>query len=133
MEHAEARAALVEWSRRLVADGLCSGTSGNVSVRVPGGILVTPSGLDPTLMTPADQVLVSSAGEVLEGTRRPTSELAMHLTTYGLTDATAVVHTHSPYATALATTVEVLPAVHYLIVQLGGPVRVAPYATVRHA
>ena len=57
----------------------------------------------------------------------------MHLTTYGLTDATAVVHTHSPYATALATTLDALPAIHYLIVQLGGPVRVARVRHVRHA
>ena len=112
-----------------MADGLCTGTSGNLSVRVPEGILVTPSGLDPAVMTPADPVLVSPSGEVLDGTRRPTSELAMHLTTYRLTDAAAVVHTHSPYATVLATTLDELPAIHYLVVQLGGPVRVAAYAT----
>lgn len=128
MDHAAACFELVDRSRRLVAEGLCVGTAGNVSVRVPEGVLVTPSGLDPQVMTPGDVVLVGASGQVLAGDRRPTSELAMHLTVYERTGASAVVHTHSPFATALATTCEELPAIHYLVVQLGGPIRVAPYA-----
>ena len=53
----------------------------------------------------------------------------MHLAAYAHTDAVAVVHTHSPYATTLAVLGVELPAVHYLVAELGGPVRVAPYAT----
>ena len=53
----------------------------------------------------------------------------MHLAVYHATDAAAIVHTHAPYATTLATVVDELPAIHYMIAELGGPVRVAPYAT----
>ena len=54
----------------------------------------------------------------------------MHLAVYhAAPEARAVVHTHAPYASALSTVVDELPALHYLIAQLGGPVRVAPYAT----
>ena len=53
----------------------------------------------------------------------------MHLAVYRHTDAAAVVHTHSPFATALSLVLDELPAVHYTINGLGGPVRVAPYAT----
>jgi L-fuculose-phosphate aldolase len=54
----------------------------------------------------------------------------MHRRIYDLTDARAVVHTHSPFATAVSTVCEELPAIHYTILRLGGPtVRVAPYTT----
>jgi L-fuculose-phosphate aldolase len=53
----------------------------------------------------------------------------MHLAVYRRTGARAVVHTHSPYATAVSTVAAELPPVHYLLVFLGGAVRVAPYAT----
>jgi L-fuculose-phosphate aldolase len=52
----------------------------------------------------------------------------MHLAVYRATPATAVVHTHAPYATAVSTLVPELPPVHYMAADLGGPVRVAPYA-----
>src|SRR4051812_12276593 len=68
-------------------------------------------------------------GHIVDAPARPSSELPLHLAAYAATDAGAVVHTHSPYATVLSTTVEELPAVHYTINGLGGPVRVAPYAT----
>jgi L-fuculose-phosphate aldolase len=59
----------------------------------------------------------------------PSSEVPMHLTIYRSTDALAVVHTHSTYATTLGTIVDELPQIHYAIATLGGPIRVADYAT----
>jgi L-fuculose-phosphate aldolase len=53
----------------------------------------------------------------------------MHLAVYRTSQASAVVHTHSPYATVLSTVVDELPPVHYVIAGLGGRVRVAPYST----
>ena len=53
----------------------------------------------------------------------------MHLTIYRHTKALAVVHTHSPFATAVSTVLDELPPVHYALAGLGGPIRVAPYAT----
>lgn len=63
------------------------------------------------------------------GSARPSSELPLHLAIYGATDAGAIVHTHSHYATVLATVVDELPAIHYTINHFGGPVRVARYET----
>jgi L-fuculose-phosphate aldolase len=60
---------------------------------------------------------------------QPSSELALHLAIYGATDAEAIVHTHSHFATVLSTVVDELPAIHYTINHFGGPVRVARYET----
>lgn len=129
MEHRDQRLALVDYSRRAVASELSTGTSGNMSVRTADGILITPSGFDPTETEPEDICLLSMEGEHLSGNRRPSSEVPMHLAVYRHTKAEAVVHTHPPYATAISLTHDELPAVHYTIAGLGGPVRVAPYAT----
>jgi L-fuculose-phosphate aldolase len=126
----DAAARVIETTRRLVTDGLCIGTAGNVSVRDGDGILITPSGVDPDELGSADLCRVSRDGAMRTGGRgrEPSSELAMHLAAYDATGAGAVVHTHSPFATVLSTTHDELPAIHYLVAQLGGPVRVAPYA-----
>lgn len=123
------RAELVALARRASAEGLSSGTSGNLSVRVDDSVLITPSSLDPDDTEPADICVVDLTGQQVQGARRPSSEVPMHLAVYRTTSATAVVHTHSPFATALSVTIDELPAVHYNIAALGGPVRVAPYAT----
>ncbi|MGW7258118.1 class II aldolase/adducin family protein [Streptomyces sp. NPDC054834] len=124
--------ALVATARRTVADGLVVGTSGNVSVRVGDTVLVTPSGVPYDRLTPHDVTGVDLTGRQVLGSLVPTSELPMHLAVYRTTDAAAVgavVHTHAVHATAVSTLVTELPAVHYMSCALGGPVRVAPYAT----
>ncbi|MGW5175191.1 class II aldolase/adducin family protein [Streptomyces sp. NPDC004082] len=120
---------LVATARRTVADGLVVGTSGNVSVRVGDTVLVTPSGVPYDRLTPADLVAVALDGRRVRGALPPTSELPMHLAVYRTTDARAVVHTHAVHATAVSTLVHELPLIHYMSGALGGPVRVAPYAT----
>lgn len=129
MRHRAARELVVELNRRCVTDGLSTGTSGNLSVRVPEGILITPSGRAPRRTEPDDICLVDLDGVQLAGELPPSSEVPMHLAVYAATDAIAVVHTHAPMATAVSLTHDELPAVHYAIDDLGGPVRVAPYAT----
>ncbi|MFE1176467.1 class II aldolase/adducin family protein [Streptomyces sp. NPDC058773] len=119
---------LVATARRTVTDGLVVGTSGNVSRRLRDLILVTPSGVPYDRLRPGDLTAVDLEGRQIIGALRPTSELPMHLTVYRDTTATAVVHTHAPYATAVSTLVPELPPVHYMAAALGGPVRVAPYA-----
>ncbi|MEU6354029.1 class II aldolase/adducin family protein [Streptomyces sp. NPDC047072] len=128
-EEAEAWEALVDTARRTVSDGLVVGTSGNVSVRVGDTVLVTPSGVPYDRLTPDDVTGVDLDGRQVLGTLVPTSELPMHLAVYRSTDAGAVVHTHAVHATAVSTLVPELPAIHYMAGALGGPVRVAPYAT----
>ncbi|MFI7012273.1 class II aldolase/adducin family protein [Streptomyces sp. NPDC050145] len=124
---------LVATARRTVTDGLVVGTSGNVSVRVGDGdealVLVTPSGVPYDRLTPDDLLAVDLAGRTRRGALVPTSELPLHLAVYGSTPARAVVHTHAVHATAVSTLVPELPAIHYMTMALGGPVRVAPYAT----
>ena len=126
-DEAAARVALVDAMRRAVADGLSNGTSGNASARPDDGrVLVTPSGVTPDELEPHMMVVVGDD----ENRYAPTTELAMHLAVYAAAPAArAVMHTHSPFATAVACACDELPAVHYDIVALGGPVRVAPYAT----
>ncbi|WP_037668314.1 class II aldolase/adducin family protein [Streptomyces griseus] len=128
-EVAAAWEALVVTARRTVADRLVVGTSGNVSVRVGDTVLVTPSGVPYDRLTPDDVTGVDLDGRQVLGTLVPTSELPMHLAVYRTTEARAVVHTHAVHATAVSTLVYELPAVHYMTSALGGPVRVAPYAT----
>jgi L-fuculose-phosphate aldolase len=129
VDDAARRAELVALARRASAEGLSSGTSGNLSVRVDDSVLITPSSLDPDETETDDICVVDLSGVQVMGARRPSSEVPMHLAVYRTTSATAVVHTHSPFATALSVTIDELPAVHYNIAGLGGPVRVAPYAT----
>jgi L-fuculose-phosphate aldolase len=78
----------------------------------------------------ADQIaVVDLGGEQRDGPLAPTSELDMHLAVYARYETGAVVHTHAPAATAVACVLDELPCVHYEMLALGGPVRVAPYAT----
>ncbi|MFF8595710.1 class II aldolase/adducin family protein [Streptomyces sp. NPDC015220] len=120
---------LVAAARRTVAEGLVVGTSGNVSVRIGDTVLVTPSGVPYDRLTPRDVTGVRLDGVQVLGSLVPTSELPMHLAVYRTTDAGAVVHTHAVHATAVSTLVPELPLIHYMAGALGGPVRVAPYAT----
>ncbi|MER7401529.1 class II aldolase/adducin family protein [Streptomyces sp. NPDC000070] len=128
-EEARAWEELVTTARRTVSDGLVVGTSGNVSVRVGDTVLVTPSGVPYDRLAPDDVTGVGLDGRQVIGTLVPTSELPMHLAVYRTTGARAVVHTHAVHATAVSTLVTELPLIHYMAAALGGPVRVAPYAT----
>ncbi|MFJ4470289.1 class II aldolase/adducin family protein [Streptomyces sp. NPDC089424] len=128
-EEARAWEELVATARRTVSEGLVVGTSGNVSVRVGHTVLVTPSGVPYDRLTPDDITGVDLDGRQVRGTLVPTSELPMHLAVHRTTDARAVVHTHAVHATAVSTLVAELPVIHYMAGALGGPVRVAPYAT----
>ncbi|GAA5063994.1 class II aldolase/adducin family protein [Streptomyces similanensis] len=128
-EEARAWRELVAAARRTVADGLVVGTSGNVSVRIGDTVLVTPTGVPYDRLTPDDVTGVDLDGRQVLGSLAPTSELPTHLAVYRATDAGAVVHTHAVHATAVSTLVAELPLVHYMAGALGGPVRVAPYAT----
>jgi L-fuculose-phosphate aldolase len=81
-----------------------------------------------------DVVIVTADGSPSEGRRRPSSELPLHLAVFAARpDVGAIVHTHSPFATAFSTARREIPAVHYVLAPLVAPghdrLRVAPYAT----
>jgi L-fuculose-phosphate aldolase len=78
-------------------------------------------------MTPADICLVRTSDAGLLSGPRPSTETPMHLAMYQASQAAAIVHTHSPFVVALSTVLDELPAIHYAMADLGGPVRVAPY------
>lgn len=120
---------VVATARRTAAEGLVVGTSGNVSARVGDLVLVTPSAVPYDRLTAEDVVAVRLDGEQVAGALPPTSELPLHLAAYRSTPAAAVVHTHAVHATAVSTLVPELPLIHYMAAAMGGPVRVAPYAT----
>jgi L-fuculose-phosphate aldolase len=105
------------------------GTAGNVSERVGELVAVTPTGAELEHVV-ADQVaVVDLDGRQVAGELEPTSELELHLGVYRRYGAGAIVHTHATIATALSCVLDELPVVHYQMLLLGGPVRVAPYAT----
>ena len=120
---------LVSYSARLLDDGLAVGSAGNMSVRAGDLVAITPSGISYAEMRPEDVCLVAMDGtQPGEGNLEiPSSETPMHLAIYAVTQAGAVVHTHSSEVIALSAAREELPAIHYAITGLGGPVRVAPY------
>jgi L-fuculose-phosphate aldolase len=116
-------------ARRLAREGLVVGTAGNVSERADQLVAVTPTGATLADVSPGDVVVVDLQGEIVEGDYAPTSELELHLGVYQRYQAGAVVHAHSPIGTALACVLDELPLIHYQMLALGGPIRVAPYAT----
>jgi L-fuculose-phosphate aldolase len=148
---AQQREQLIRYSLRMLEDGLAIGSAGNLSVRLGDEVLITPSGIAYADLRPEDLCLIGPDGTVhrdmglggaglggagpggtgLGGTgppqAGPSSETPMHLAVYAATGATAVVHTHSPEVIALSAVCDELPAIHYAIVALGGPVRVAGY------
>jgi L-fuculose-phosphate aldolase len=127
LELQTAREQLVSYCGRLADDGLAVGAAGNMSVRVGDLVVITPSGVPYDVMTAADMCVVTRRGEEVEAPETPSSELPMHLAVYAHSEAAAVVHTHSAEVIALSASCSELPAIHYAITALGGPVRVAGY------
>ncbi|MGW4643685.1 class II aldolase/adducin family protein [Sphaerisporangium sp. NPDC004334] len=129
MKLARERERLCDIGRRMVETGLVLGTSGNISVRDGDLVAVSPGGVALDRLTPESCPVLDMSGQVVEGGRKPSSEVPMHLALYESTGAAAIVHTHSQNAVVVSATMSELPAIHYNVMLLGGPVRVAPYAT----
>jgi L-fuculose-phosphate aldolase len=127
----ELRNSIVLGCRELTRRGLTYGKSGNISVRRDAhSFFVSPTGMAYESLASDDVPLVDSEGRWF-GRRRPSSEWRFHrdiLTARG--EIGAIVHTHSPNATALACTGRGIPAFHYMVAVAGGvDVRCAPYHT----
>lgn len=127
---AEEREALAAAGRRLAARGLVIGTSGNLSARRDDLVAVTPTGAVISQLSAAELTVISlTDGAVVEGELAPTSEVPMHLAVYRATGAAAIAHTHAVTTTAIGLVCDEIPLIHYAMLSLGGPLRVAPYAT----
>lgn len=131
MTRDELGAGIVAVAQAIDLAGFCPSKSGNVSARTEAGFLITPSGLPYAQTTPADLIELSLDGAVLSGARKPSSEWPFHAAIYrARPEAQAIVHTHSPRATALSCTRRGIPAFHYIIALCGGvDIRCADYAT----
>jgi L-fuculose-phosphate aldolase len=117
--------------REIARRGLTPGTSGNISARRDArGFFVTPTGLSYDGLDAADLPLVTLDGRWY-GRRRPSSEWRFHRDIFASrAEIGAIVHTHSPMATALACTGRAIPAFHYMVAVAGGAdIRCAPYHT----
>jgi L-fuculose-phosphate aldolase len=128
--HFVERRALLAAARRLAARGMLPGTSGNLSVRIPGGFIITPSGAPYDELEPAELVALDDDGRP-GGHGRPSSEWRLHRDLYAARrEIGAVVHCHPPFGTALACVRRDIPAFHYMVAVAGGnAVRCARYAT----
>lgn len=132
MSESDLRGEIVSACKSLVADGLVRGTSGNISVRAEGSMLITPTAVGYDVLRAemiARMPLDDEAGN-WDGPDAPSTEWKFHrdiLRTRA--DVGAVVHTHAPWCTVLAVARRSIPAVHYMIAAFGGPeIRVATYA-----
>jgi L-fuculose-phosphate aldolase len=110
--------------------GLVPNKSGNVSCRSADGFLITPAGVPYSDLVPAGIVELPVHGAPGTTGPRPSSEWRMHAAIYAARpDVAAIVHTHSPRATALACAGRGIPPFHYMIALAGGDIRCMPYAT----
>lgn len=129
---ANEREQIASFGRKLLEQGLTRGTSGNLSVfnRREQIMAISPSGLDYSQTTAEDVVVTDLECVVVDGTRKPSSECALHAIIYqNRADLSAAVHTHSTFSTVLSCLRWELPAVHYMIALAGPTVRCAEYAT----
>jgi L-fuculose-phosphate aldolase len=129
---ANEREQIASYGRKLIEHGLTRGTSGNLSIfdRRQQLMAISPSGIDYLQTTAEDVVVTDLEGRTIDGTRKPSSEWALHAIIYqSREDLSAAIHTHSTFSTVLSCLRWELPAVHYMIALAGPTVRCTEYAT----
>ena len=128
-ENAAARQRVAALYLELGRLGMCSASSGNVSLRHKPGMLITASGVSAGQTTAETIATMTLDGKLVAGPK-PSSEWHLHAAIHQTFPAArCVVHTHSDAATALACLNEELPEFHYMIAGFGGAIRCAPYET----
>lgn len=118
----EERELVVKYCIEMYNRGLTVGTSGNISVRnkEKNLVAISPSNVDYFETKPEDVVVVDLDGKVVDGSRKPSSEIQTHLIFYrNREDVNCVIHDHSPFATACACTGITVPAITEMIVVAG--------------
>lgn len=129
----EARNKIVEFGKRMSADGLAPGTAGNISIYDPetGYMAISPSGVPYDKTLPEDVVILDLDGNVIDGDKKPSSEHGLHAVFYRTDpEARAVVHNHSMYCTILACMGEPLRSVHYALAEAQcSEIPLVPYHT----
>jgi L-ribulose-5-phosphate 4-epimerase len=131
VEILEAKKKVLYWSQKGYSQDLFAGTSGNLSIFLPAQklMVITPSSVRYDSMLLEDIVVTDYEGEKVEGYRKPSSEVKLHLAIYKRGLANSVVHTHSPFATAFAVNQKNIPLILVeMIPFLGGEVPCAGFA-----
>lgn len=130
MNNTELKELVIEYGKKYKSSGLVVGTWGNISLRNEGKIFITPTAMDYDSLTPDDIVVCDINGNILEGKRKPSTEISAHLAIYNKRqDVNAIIHTHSIYATAMAAARKNIPAiVEDIAMIIGGEVPCAKYA-----
>lgn len=126
----KARQSVMDGIKSLVEKHLTNGSWGNISARIDNDyIVITPSGT-PYDKLKIDMLVISDINSAILGTGIPSSELPMHLAIYkAYPEVQAIVHTHSPHSSAIASMRKDLPPIMDDQVSiLGGEVRCAKYA-----
>lgn len=130
-DYGPSRQMVVDICRILVERGYLKATEGNVSVRVPGedALAITPSSYDYGKMEPDDICVLGLDGGQFLGDRKPSIEASMHAAVYQRRhDANVIIHTHQPYASALALMKRPIPALFdEQVMYLGRSVDIVPY------
>ena len=113
MQYEKERQKLIECARTMERYGLVMLSGGNVSMRITeNSFLVTPSAMPYDTMMPEDIVLIDADGNVLEGVRRPTSDMLAILYIFAhMPDVNVVLHTHQPQAVAVSLVADYLPVI----------------------
>jgi L-fuculose-phosphate aldolase len=127
---ATTRETVLATAKKMLAEGLVEGTSGNISGRLDDDLVcVTPSSVPYDTMTLDDLVVLDLDGKVVEGERSPTTEKDLHLAALRrYPELGSVIHTHAVYATMFALAHEPIPAViEEVVVYLGGDVACCDY------
>ena len=126
-----ARQSQIDHCCAMNASGLSLNKSGNASLRWGGGLLITPTGRAYDRLQPEDIVFLEADGTCPPGQLLPSSEWRFHCDILrAFPGVHAVVHVHSPHATALACLGQGIPAFHYMVAVAGGDrIPCADYAT----
>jgi L-fuculose-phosphate aldolase len=130
LSHDETLDMLLHTAKEMIRKDLVEGTAGNLSARLPdGNVALTPSSLPYETMELDDLVITDLDGNVLKGTRHPTTEKDLHLTCLRVhEDVNAVMHCHAKYCTMFAITHQPIPCViEEVHAFIGGDVGVANY------
>ncbi len=133
MHHWDVRQKIIDLCLEMNSSGLNQGTSGNISARHKGYMLITPSGVPYDQLKPEHIARLSLDHDRYEwkGPFKPSSEWHFHRAILQAKPSlNAVVHTHSMYSSILSIARKNIPACHYMIAAFGGnSVRCADYAT----
>lgn len=131
MKYLKEKELIIKYGKKMSKEGISSGTSGNLSIYIPEDdvVLITPSGIGYFDIVPDDIVVMTLEGEIVEGSKKPSSEWHLHTLFYkNKPEAKGVVHSHSVFCSTLSALRMPIKAVHYVIADANAKeVPCAPY------